>query len=138
MAGLGGDPLERHAGQGGGGGVAGPQGVGGDPLGGQTGGDCAVVDHAGHGVAGEAVGVGVEAVGAGEERTRSPATQLEPTGQGGDGVAGGALAVGDGDGLAGRFGVGLGPADPHEQPGGVVGDVVEVETDELGAAQGAG
>jgi len=45
VPGLGGDPFHRDAGQGGGGGVAGTQGVGGDPLGGQAGGPSAGGDH---------------------------------------------------------------------------------------------
>lgn len=63
---------------------------------------------------------------------------LVQAGEGGDGVGGGVVAVGDTAGVAGRVLVGLGPADGQDQAAGLRLDVCESERGQLGAAQGGG
>jgi hypothetical protein len=117
MAGLGGDPVQRQAGEGGGSGVSGSQGVGGDPGAIEAGGDGAVSEHPGDDVVAERLVADPAGPDAGEQGTGLVAADLEPSSEGGDGVGGGVGAVGDGDDLAVSFLVGLGAADGEQQPG---------------------
>lgn len=92
MAGLGGDPVDADAGQGGLGGVPGAERVGGDPLGGQAGGAGAGPEHDGDGVAGERVEGDPPVAHAGEQWSRSGAPGRASGGEGGDGVGEGVVA----------------------------------------------
>lgn len=134
VPGLGGDPVQPDAGQGGGGGVPGSEGVPADVLGGDAGCGGALLEHAGQVAAGEGAGPDAVEVEATEELAGLGAAVGEPLVEGCDGIGRSVVAVGDADELSAGFGVGLGLADSDEQAFKFGFDVGEVESGELGAA----
>ena len=96
MSGLGGDPVEGDAGEGGGGGVSGAQGVGGDP-GRRRGRRLRRGLRSIRAMASPESGSSADrrCADAGEQRAGWRPRMCEPGGEGGDGVGGRVLAVGD-------------------------------------------
>ena len=138
VPGLGGDPVQGDAGDGGAGGVTGAKRVGGDPFGGQSGGPGALAEHDRDRLAGDRRAGDRPVPHAGEHPALLGAAIPEPGVECGDRVGGDVLAVDDGDDLAIGVMVGLGPADGQNDSTGLELDVDERQRRQLGAAQRGG
>lgn len=112
--------------------------MGGDPVRGVAGGFGVAAEQDGDRLAREWV-VGEHAVRhGGEESARLVAAQLEPGAEGFDGVGGGVVAVGDGDGLSFVVLVGLGSVDGEDCSPGLELHVGQGEVHDLGASRRGG
>lgn len=134
VAGLCRDPVQRNAGEGGGGGVSGAQGVRGDPGAVEAGGHRSFPEHPRDDVVAERLVTDATGPDPREHRAWLVTSDSQPGGQGRDGVGHGVGSVSDGDDLAVLFLVGLGSSDRDQEAAGLEFEVFQVQRDELGAS----